>query len=181
MEFITEIRNQYALSQKQLAIILGVSRPLITQAEKGNRSLPSAAFYKLFSLVDTPKKTATKTISENTKLHKRIEQEQQTVLKIFRQREKVCRHQAAGLQMKLDDMCSAYEKTTLWHSLLTQKLQETDLSDTSQRLSLDYQLDKAELNILKLGPSEQAKLRLKIQVLVAEAEICKKMCEKITC
>lgn len=184
MDFLTEIRQNLQISQKQLAAYLGVSRELINLGEKGLRSLPHSAWEQLrnLSLNNLSRKDFQIT---DASLQAKLQEEKDRELKKLADREKLCLLHSAVLQIKLNKMRLRYEKTTQWYLAIQHRLaeitaipeNEETLAQRRQRLLLEIELSDAEETLLETSPTEQAKLRAQIFLLNAEAEVNRRIVE----
>ncbi len=148
----------------------------VTKAEKSVRSLPDNAFKLLYSLSNFTENFS-KISVDNSELDIRIQRHQEKTIKEFQKREKSCLHSITGLQFRLDAMCAAFEKNKVWRSLVQQRLQEIipTAENKPQRLLLEIHILKTQRDLVKFGPVEQAKIRLKIELLNAEITTLQKI------
>ena len=107
MKILLEIRKRTGLSQYDIAGLIGVSRSLISMAEKGLRDLPKDAFEKLMALdrVNSGAETDKRSILPETddKLLKKLRAHHEKKLGFYL-------HRATGLQRRLALSLSSYQQ-----------------------------------------------------------------------
>ncbi len=174
MKSLQDIRSKYLLTQQQLADWLGVSRPLITLAEKGARSLPTAAFIKLAEMEKSyhaalqQKKQLT-----DAKLEAGIRQQKVLKAKRVKNRAEICRLNAGMMKYKLNKLVKEHEsaKTCMKAISILLAGQSTGKKESGQKIWLGIRELEMRKRLMRSGEHMQAMLQHKIDLFLSEAHI----------
>lgn len=173
MQGLAATRLRLGLSQVSMAIELGISNSLLSQAENGKRSLPTPALAKLAAL--DIKLAATTSARAANMQPDWSAKERQSIQEKALKKEQQCIDRAAKLQSQLDAMKDRYEKlcgrihktTAVLEETVTAQAAETSFTDKHLQLHRDILLNK----LSSCGPKPQTELRHKIALLHAEAHL----------
>ena len=168
MKSLQHIRQQWALSQQQLADYLGISRSVVSMCEQGKRELPVDALIKLGQLeisrnaaVKAKRKPAADATGkgDNTQLALQM--------RPLEKRLASCRYKAAVLQHRLQRMQQRFDRATRQVMVLEDQL--NDSQGKKERLKTEIRLYELNKRRTTANPAAQFILQHHISLLLAEA------------
>ena len=175
------IREQLGLTQDEVAEWLDISRSLVANYERGERSLPTAALLQLGRLdiiyADMLKKKAT---PKTNKVPDAASQKRHAVLKEdLSSNAEILRYKAQKMRRDLKKVEEKHEQSLLLIEI-TDLLAVENSQEKKNNGSLQWfrvKQKKAIQNLKTCDETVQLKMKVKIETMEAMARVCEKNCE----
>lgn len=170
MRSLKTIRENFGLSQEQLAIYLGVSRSSINMAERGTRGLPTAALGKLALL---QKSQQTNIVYRQKALQQRAAKDAAEIKRYL----KKCQNEILLLQKELTLMQEQYGQCINVMQALEHLLQATPAlgKPTKEQLWLEILEAETVKKMANCNHGKQVILQLQIKALAYQVQEANKI------
>jgi transcriptional regulator with XRE-family HTH domain len=168
MRSTIKIREQFNLSQEQLAIFLGVTRSQIALAETGRRHLSTTALLQVARLEKALQNNIDYPLLETETTAKSLTQKGMTAMKAHAFN---CCQEATAARNQLVQMEQQHQRCTKVLMALGHLLHHLPQTKESEKEKLWLQLLQRQTNaeILECTPVEQVKVLLKAEALEQQA------------
>ncbi len=180
MRSAKQIRRQYGFTQQQLAGYLGITKGLLSMAELGKRTLPTAAMLKISSMLQLPDSHSTN--STDKKIAERLKKQQAYAAKSLEAHARNCAAAAAMANKKLTGLEKNYEQAINTLNLVSQLRQVQAANGTAAKKDILWQNMVEAIAFAKLdtcGEATQQLLRIKKETLEIQAEKAKNAAQEI--
>ncbi len=180
MRSAKQIRRQYGFTQQQLAGYLGVTKGLLSMAELGKRTLPTAAMLKISGMLQLPDSHSTN--STDKKITERLKKQQAGAAKALEAHARNCAATAAMTAKKLTGLKKNYEQAINTLNLVSQLRQVQAANDTISKKDVLWQNMVEAIALKRLdacGEGAQELLRIKIASLQNQAQKAKNAANKM--
>jgi transcriptional regulator with XRE-family HTH domain len=168
------IRLQYGFTQQQLAQYLGIAKGLLSMAELGKRTLPTAALIKLASIQQLP--AYNNAAGTSKKITERLSTQQAAAAKTLQTHALKCTADAAAAMKKLTGLEKKFNQAMGTLTLVSQLRQLQAGNGTVAKKDILWQNMVEAIAVEKLhrcGAAAQQLLRIKIASLQQQADHAK--------
>lgn len=175
MKKIEKIRNQFGLTQNDLALLLRVTRSQLAMYESGKRDLPLAAKEQLAEMLGYIQKKPFRVIANKTLLKEQEEQKR----KVLKDMIVVNKHKQLLLDKKIN-VLERKQQDNLKSLHLVAFLEKQSANKSADHAHIVQLFEtKANSEIAKRGLTTITKLQLKKEVLLAEEQLLESFLHKL--
>lgn len=175
MKKIEKIRNQFGLTQNDLALLLRVTRSQLSMYELGKRDLPIAAKEQLAQMLGYIQKNPFRVITNKALLKEQEEQKRKVIHDLM----VVNKHQQLMLDKKID-VLERKQQDNLKSLHLVAFLEKQSANKSVDYIHIAQLFEmKATSEIVKRGLTTLTKLQLKKEVLQAEEQLLEIFLQKL--